>query len=188
MMRRFNIAPPVGADVSALVGSICIGCGCTDDDACEGGCAWLVRSGGVGVCSSCRHALPAWEQGARLAGWMPEPWTPLMRISLEGTQLQPYKPGTGQPPGTYFVVDNERGTFRLVDLQGEPATSVDGQLQIDFDWAQSSKLKTAEAKRRGWLPREPSADQKRGQQLKAERSRAKAKAAKKARQAQRRRL
>lgn len=33
----------------------CIGCGCTEDNACEGGCAWLAvdKKRNVGVCSSC---------------------------------------------------------------------------------------------------------------------------------------
>lgn len=33
----------------------CIGCGCTDEDACEGGCSWLAKSMSerAGLCSSC---------------------------------------------------------------------------------------------------------------------------------------
>lgn len=33
----------------------CIGCGCSDAQACEGGCSWVIKSplGTVGVCSNC---------------------------------------------------------------------------------------------------------------------------------------
>lgn len=37
--------------------TICIGCGCTDDEACEGGCHWVaVGPRGIsGLCSSCEE-------------------------------------------------------------------------------------------------------------------------------------
>jgi len=50
--------------------AICIRCGCTDDDACEGGCGWVVvdRLRAIGVCSSCtdsgeaaRSMLKEWD-------------------------------------------------------------------------------------------------------------------------------
>jgi hypothetical protein len=33
----------------------CIGCSCTDDNACEGGCSWIAVSPGelAGLCSAC---------------------------------------------------------------------------------------------------------------------------------------
>lgn len=33
----------------------CIGCGCTDEEACEGGCYWVAKSPGelAGACSAC---------------------------------------------------------------------------------------------------------------------------------------
>ena len=31
----------------------CDGCGCTDDDACPGGCSWIAPN----VCSNCAHLL-----------------------------------------------------------------------------------------------------------------------------------
>lgn len=33
----------------------CIGCGCTDDEACAGGCSWsLINEGArMGICSNC---------------------------------------------------------------------------------------------------------------------------------------
>lgn len=43
--------------------AVCIGCGCTDLRACEGGCSWLAvdRGKGIGVCSRCaqnrQHAV-----------------------------------------------------------------------------------------------------------------------------------
>lgn len=46
---------------------ICIGCGCTDDRACVGGCWWLRvdRALQVGVCSECADLVPLWDAGAR---------------------------------------------------------------------------------------------------------------------------
>lgn len=36
----------------------CIGCGCTDQSPCEGGCSWLACfDDGTGVCSSCPEVL-----------------------------------------------------------------------------------------------------------------------------------
>lgn len=37
----------------------CIGCGCTDEQACEGGCAWVLvdEASGLGVCSRCEEAF-----------------------------------------------------------------------------------------------------------------------------------
>ena len=33
----------------------CIGCGCTDEEACDGGCSWIAVSEGerAGLCSAC---------------------------------------------------------------------------------------------------------------------------------------
>jgi hypothetical protein len=33
----------------------CIGCGCTDEEACDGGCSWIAKSVSerAGLCSSC---------------------------------------------------------------------------------------------------------------------------------------
>jgi hypothetical protein len=41
----------------------CVGCGCTDLQACEGGCSWLAadHQAGSGVCSKCPSALTAWR-------------------------------------------------------------------------------------------------------------------------------
>ncbi len=43
--------------------SVCIGCGCTDSFACEGGCYWVDvdRTAGRGLCSTCdeRSRQPA---------------------------------------------------------------------------------------------------------------------------------
>jgi hypothetical protein len=41
----------------------CIGCGCTDDHACPGGCAWLRvdYEEGLGVCSQCGEHEAAWD-------------------------------------------------------------------------------------------------------------------------------
>lgn len=52
--------------------STCIGCGCTDFCACwddEKGapCHWerVDRQAGIGVCSCCKHLIPAWDAGDR---------------------------------------------------------------------------------------------------------------------------
>ena len=41
----------------------CIGCGCTDDEACEPGCHWLRldRNECAGVCSECPASVKAWD-------------------------------------------------------------------------------------------------------------------------------
>jgi hypothetical protein len=45
----------------------CIGCGCTDEAACEGGCSWSLINdeAGLGICSSCFDAFD--DPVARLA-------------------------------------------------------------------------------------------------------------------------
>lgn len=45
----------------------CIGCGCDDFHACEGGCYWLRvdRWDGKGVCSECLEHIDAWDRGDR---------------------------------------------------------------------------------------------------------------------------
>jgi hypothetical protein len=41
----------------------CIGCGCTDDAACEGGCSWLRldEENRHGICSSCPEFVDGWD-------------------------------------------------------------------------------------------------------------------------------
>lgn len=41
----------------------CIGCGCRDDRACNGGCHWLRvdYKMGLGVCSQCKPYVEAWD-------------------------------------------------------------------------------------------------------------------------------
>lgn len=45
----------------------CVGCGCTDDCACEDGCRWLRvdYEVGLGVCSMCPEMVDAWDAGER---------------------------------------------------------------------------------------------------------------------------
>lgn len=52
----------------------CIGCGCTDERACEGGCFWLRldRIVGLGVCSECADHEDRWDAGDRSC-WFGEP-------------------------------------------------------------------------------------------------------------------
>jgi hypothetical protein len=42
----------------------CVGCGCTDSQACAGGCYWLEvnRRDGTGVCSSCPDQVAHWRR------------------------------------------------------------------------------------------------------------------------------
>lgn len=43
----------------------CVGCGCTDDRACPGGCSWSRKANGVpyGVCSTCAPELAGpWDR------------------------------------------------------------------------------------------------------------------------------
>ena len=110
-------------------------------------------------------------------------------VQLGGRWVREYKAGAGLPAGTYYVHDDDRGTLRLVDEQGQPAVGPRDLLRIDTttDWEAYGKAKTAEARRNGWLQREPTADEKRAEQRQHERRRKQAKAARKARQAQRRR-
>lgn len=48
--------------------STCIGCGCTDNQACEGGCDWLAENRVTrrGVCSSCPSFLEAFAAEQRV--------------------------------------------------------------------------------------------------------------------------
>lgn len=45
----------------------CIGCGCTDEEACEtesgGACHWLIKNVDFGVCSECPGHVPRFEMG-----------------------------------------------------------------------------------------------------------------------------
>jgi len=166
-----------------LAGSICVGCGCTDDCACDGGCSWLMRDGeGSGVCSNCQHVLPAYAGSAALVGFYPDRLpAPLLDVRLNEVRLQEYRAGASLPEGTYFVLNEDAGTVRLVDQCGLPAQGACDALRVDVDWETSARWKSAT------LSRKDSADRRRGRQLKTERGRARAKAAKKARQAQRRR-
>lgn len=45
----------------------CIGCGCHDFHACEGGCWWLRvdYAAGSGVCSECELHVMRWDAGDR---------------------------------------------------------------------------------------------------------------------------
>jgi hypothetical protein len=47
----------------------CIGCGCTDEEACEGGCFWVARSPSefAGACSTCLESGLIPMRGVELA-------------------------------------------------------------------------------------------------------------------------
>jgi hypothetical protein len=61
-MRSVGMYPP-----SAV--ATCIGCGCTDNAACAGGCEWLAvdHDSRRGVCSNCREHLDAFAAQQRVA-------------------------------------------------------------------------------------------------------------------------
>jgi len=74
-IERFGLAeitPAIHADddrepqPGALACASCIGCGCTDAQACQGGCWWLAvdRARGRGVCSNCAHLMTTWRAQA----------------------------------------------------------------------------------------------------------------------------
>ena len=43
--------------------AVCMGCGCTDETACAGGCSWLRldEDTGEGVCSNCPEIVSTWD-------------------------------------------------------------------------------------------------------------------------------
>ena len=57
----------------------CIGCGCTEDNACDGGfgdgCYWLKldQETGLGVCSECDEHLDRFNEGDRTLAVEPDP-------------------------------------------------------------------------------------------------------------------
>lgn len=51
---NIDVALPVEAQVPLTLGLVCRKCGCTDDRACLGGCAWVeIGDDGFGTCSRC---------------------------------------------------------------------------------------------------------------------------------------
>lgn len=50
---------------AALVLHNCIGCGCNEVCACDGGCSWVRLDDKVGVCSECPHHVPRYDRGDR---------------------------------------------------------------------------------------------------------------------------
>lgn len=53
--------------VTALQVATCIGCACTDERACAGGCHWerVDRAAQLGVCSGCTEHVARWDEGVR---------------------------------------------------------------------------------------------------------------------------
>jgi 23S rRNA C2498 (ribose-2'-O)-methylase RlmM len=68
-MKRITPAPLQLRQELQMIGNICVGCGCSDLDACPGGCSWAIvdEEMGVGLCSKCvllpLHALIERAQG-----------------------------------------------------------------------------------------------------------------------------
>lgn len=52
-----SAARPIGAAPTDADEAACALCGCTEDAACEGGCAWFPNRLGREVCTACVHAL-----------------------------------------------------------------------------------------------------------------------------------
>ncbi len=75
----------------------CIGCGCDDNRACDGGCYWLRvdRAEGKGVCSECAVHVEAWDQGDRTARAQP-----IAEIEAEMCgDIRFHRPEQPKPPG-----------------------------------------------------------------------------------------
>jgi ParB/RepB/Spo0J family partition protein len=70
----------------------CIGCGCDDDHACEGGCTWLRvdRQSGKGVCSSCPDHVEQWDN--------PTPGSAPAKSEPSDKSDKSEKPKTSPPP------------------------------------------------------------------------------------------
>jgi hypothetical protein len=53
--------------VVALLVATCIGCACTDEKACAGGCHWerVDRAAKIGVCSNCTEHVGRWDADDR---------------------------------------------------------------------------------------------------------------------------
>lgn len=60
-------------DTGVTQASSCIGCGCDDFHACEGGCWWLRvdQLERKGVCSGCEEHVEAWDRGDHTPRAMP---------------------------------------------------------------------------------------------------------------------
>ena len=52
---RLRAAAPAAAAAGEKTVRTCVHCGCTDDHACPGGCAWAIKHDATmtGVCSQC---------------------------------------------------------------------------------------------------------------------------------------
>lgn len=56
-------------DLDIQEGPSCVGCGCSEMDACDGGCAWAgkayIKGQERGVCTACPAAIKRWQAGKR---------------------------------------------------------------------------------------------------------------------------
>lgn len=109
--------------------SICIGCGSTAKGAGECGSLWLAQADGLGVCDRCARALPAWEAGSRMAGWVPPAamTTQRLLVRLGGRLVEPFS--ECHPlwsVGNFYVVNPKARTVFVVDQDGLPAVPTRG--------------------------------------------------------------
>jgi hypothetical protein len=66
--RKAAALEPPGFGEEPASGRACIGCGCKDDDPCEGAdgpCWWMSAEDFAGVCSMCEDELSRFGDGAR---------------------------------------------------------------------------------------------------------------------------
>lgn len=81
--------------MTPLVTANCLGCGCSDDEPCDGGCTWLRvdYDRGLGVCSNCpdevAHFDAMAEENARPA-FDSEPESLLLPSDIEYQQTLAY--------------------------------------------------------------------------------------------------
>ena len=115
----------------------CIGCDCDDEHACAGGCHWLRVDPrmGLGVCSSCKPFLDAWD-GAD--GFGPAKFDLVAHLHRQRAfSLRTFGPG----PRTAGVLDHIRK--ELVEIEEAPGSvmewvdvillALDGAWRAGFD-------------------------------------------------------
>lgn len=81
--------------MSLLVEAECLGCGCSDDEACDGGCEWLRvdYDRGLGVCSNCPDDVAhfdAMAEEAAAPAFGSEPESLLLPGDVEYSQTLSY--------------------------------------------------------------------------------------------------
>lgn len=95
---EFGFPDDEGAATAPGQVASCIGCGCDDHHACNGGCWWLHvdYEVGLGVCSQCEEHVEAWERGDRTSHAQPATEAEIDQRQYNGRELRFEQP---RPPG-----------------------------------------------------------------------------------------